>query len=90
MNAFTRPGPGALARARALAERVLEPEEFRRLLAVPISRAEEEEALGLIRWFRRRHPTPAERLAYVRRAYRRWTSSVADPQGSTPARPTDS
>jgi hypothetical protein len=77
VKAFTRPGPEALARARALADRALEPEEFRRLLAVPIDEAEQEEALSLIRWFRRRYPTPAERLAYVRRAYRRWTRSVS-------------
>ena len=29
------------------------------------------EARSLIRWFRRRYPTPGARLAYVRRAYRR-------------------
>jgi len=85
VNSFTRPGPDALARARALAERVLEPEEFRRLLAAPISEAEEEEVRSLIRWFRRRYPTPADRLAYVRRAYRRWTKSVSGPGGATPA-----
>jgi hypothetical protein len=47
-----------------------------RLLAVPIGDAEAEEALSLIRWFRRRYPTPAERLAYCRRAYRRWTKAL--------------
>jgi hypothetical protein len=76
VSPFTPPGPEALARAKQLAERVLEPEEFQRLLAVPIGEAEEEEARSLIRWFRRRYPTPADRLAYVRRAYRRWTKSV--------------
>jgi hypothetical protein len=87
VKGFTRPSPEALARARALAERVLEPEEFRRLLAVPIGEAEEEEARSLIRWFRRRYPTPAERLAYVRRAYRRWTQSVSGSlAAATPAK----
>jgi hypothetical protein len=66
------PTPEALARIRALSERVLSAEEVRSALAVPLSAAEEEEARSLIRWFRRRYPTPAERLAYVRRAYRRW------------------
>jgi hypothetical protein len=42
-------------------------------LATPISEAEREEVVALIRWFRRRYPTGADRLAYVRRAYRRWT-----------------
>jgi len=69
------PSPEALARVRALSERVLEAEDFRSRLAVPIGEAEEEEARSLIRWFRRRYPTPAERLAYSRRAYRRWTRS---------------
>jgi hypothetical protein len=41
-------------------------------LTAPISDAEREDALALVRWFRRRYPTGAERLAYVRRASRRW------------------
>jgi len=69
------PTPEALARIRALSERVLSPEEVRAALAVPLGEAEEEEARSLIRWFRRRYPTPAERLAYVRRAYRRWKAA---------------
>jgi hypothetical protein len=60
---------------RALNERVLGAEEFRAALAVPLGEAEEEEARSLIRWFQRRYPTPADRLAYVRRAYRRWTKA---------------
>lgn len=75
MKPLTPPSPEALARVRALADRVLDAEEFRRLLAVPIGEAEEEEARLLIRWFCRRYPTPAERLAYCRRAYRRWTKA---------------
>jgi hypothetical protein len=69
------PDPGALARIRALSERQLSPEEVRTALAVPLGEAEEEETRALIRWFRRRYPTPADRLAYVRRAYRRWTAA---------------
>jgi hypothetical protein len=46
-------------------------------LGIPVLTAEEE-SRSLIRWFRRRYPTPADRLAYVRRAYRRT---------ATPARP---
>jgi len=67
--------PEAIARIRAIAERTLSAEEFRAALAVPLGEAEEEEARSLIRWFRRRYPTPAERLAYARRAYRRWTAA---------------
>lgn len=76
MKTLTPLSPEALARVRTLADRVLGTEEFRRLLAVPIGEAEEEEARALIRWFRRRYPTPAERLAYCRRAYRRWTKAL--------------
>jgi hypothetical protein len=36
---------------------------------------EREEILSLVAWFRRRYPTPADRLAYVRRAYRRWQAT---------------
>jgi len=55
----------------ALAERRLTPEEFARALALPMSDAEMEEKRDLIRWFMRRYPTPALRLAYVNRAARR-------------------
>ena len=44
-----------------------------------LSEAERQETLSLIRWFRRRYPTPAERLAYVRRAYRRWAAARPRP-----------
>ena len=70
------PSPEALARIRALLERRLSPEEFRSALAVPLGEDEEEEGRSLIRWFRRRYPTPAERLAYARRAYRRWLAAA--------------
>jgi hypothetical protein len=69
-------GAEALARIRVVADRVLDAEEFRQLLAIPISEAEEEDVRSLIRWFRRRYPTPAERLAYCRRAYRRWAKAL--------------
>ena len=77
MKRLASPGPERLARLRALADRTLGAEEIRSLLAVPISQAEEDETRSLIRWFRRRYSTPAERLAYCRRAYRRWTDSLA-------------
>jgi len=69
------PSPAALARVLALSERSLSAEEARAALAVPLGEAEEEESRSLIRWFRRRYPTPAARLAYARRAYRRWASA---------------
>ena len=53
-------------------DRVLGPAEARAYLDAPISQAERDEVLALVNWFKRRYPTPAERLAYVRRAYARW------------------
>lgn len=75
MKRVSAPTEEALARVRALAQRTLSAEEFRTALAVPLGEAEEEEARSLIRWFQRRYPTPADRLAYARRAYRRWTTA---------------
>lgn len=75
MNRDSRATPEALARIRALSERTLTAEEVRTALAVPLGEAEEEETRSLIRWFCRRYPTPADRLAYARRAYRRWLAT---------------
>lgn len=75
MKPVPRPGPAALARLREIAQRRLSAEEARAALLVPLGEAEEEHSRSLIRWFRRRYPTPAARLAYVRRAYRRWAAS---------------
>lgn len=61
-------------RLSALAQRQLTPDEVREALATPLSDSERDESLSLIRWFRRRYPTPGERLAYARRAYRRWSA----------------
>jgi hypothetical protein len=69
------PSRDALARVLALSERRLSAEEARAALAVPLGEAEEEESRSLIRWFRRRYPTPGARLAYARRAYQRWASA---------------
>ncbi len=73
MTPMTPPDSETIARIRNLAERELSLEEWRAALTVPISEEEEAETLSLVRWFCRRYPTPADRLAYVRRAYRRWT-----------------
>ncbi len=82
MKPSLAPDPEALARIRAVSERRLTPEEFRAALAVPLGEQEEEESRSLIRWFRRRYRTPAERLAYARRAYRRWRDAA--PRGVRP------
>jgi hypothetical protein len=61
------------AKLRALADRTLSAEEWAERAAVPIGPEELQQSRELIRWFRRRYPTVGERLAYVRRAYARWT-----------------
>ena len=62
----------ARARVQAFAERLLSAEEVSEALARPITDEERDEVRALVAWFRRRYPTPLERLAYARRAYRRW------------------
>jgi hypothetical protein len=79
---FVTPSSEAIARVRALSDRVLDAEEFRAALATPLVENEEEETRALIRWLRRRHPTPADRLAYARRAYRRRTKVQGRALGS--------
>jgi hypothetical protein len=67
------PDPADLA---SFHDRALGPAEAREYLEAPISEAERDEVLALVRWFQRRYPTPAERLAYVRRAYARWRRTL--------------
>lgn len=59
--------PDAVAEVRALANRRLSPEEFAAWADGPIPADEMAENMALIRWFRRRYPTPAARLRYARR-----------------------
>jgi len=53
-------------------DRLVDAETARAYRDSPITPREREDALALVGWFRRRYPTPASRLAYVRRAYERW------------------
>ena len=63
---------GRRAELEAEQQRALSTEEATTYLTAPVSEAERAQALELVLWFRRRYPTGAERLAYARRAYRRW------------------
>ena len=63
-------------------DRHLDEREVRAWLEQPISDAERDEVLAIVRWFRRRYPTPAARLAYVRRAYARWSRIAKSDVGS--------
>jgi hypothetical protein len=68
--------PEARARLAAFANRRLSDEEWRAQSEIPISSEEIEHTLSLVRWFRTRYPDPMSRLAYARRAYRRWTRGL--------------
>jgi hypothetical protein len=64
--------PETRAKLAALADRQLSEEKWRTQMAIPLSPEEIENTLALVRWFRRRYPDVASRLAYARRAYKRW------------------
>jgi hypothetical protein len=67
-----RRGGESLAAIQQRIDTPLSAAAVRAYLDAPISDAEREKVLELVRWFRRRYPTGADRLEYVRRAVRRW------------------
>ena len=73
MNPTRPPSQAALEATRRFSERILAADEFDTYVHAPVSEDEREEGLRLIRWFSKRYRTPAQRLAYVRRAYARWS-----------------
>ena len=68
-----RPSQVVLDRLRELGERRLTAAEFDAYVHAPMSDAERQEILASIAWFKKRYPTPAERLAAARLAARRWS-----------------
>jgi len=72
----------ARARLAELANRELTLEEWQAQAAIPLSPEELEHTRALVRWFCRRYPTAADRLAYVRRAYARWQRTTGSTRGS--------
>jgi hypothetical protein len=73
--------PPTEERVRELCDRLVSREEVRRARDEPLSAGERDSILELVRWFRRRYPTGAERLAYVRRAYARWMATSRTSRG---------
>jgi hypothetical protein len=73
MSLTSPPSQAATEATRRFAERILAADAFDAYVNAPVSEDEREEALRLIRWFSKRYQTPAQRLAYVRRAYARWS-----------------
>lgn len=66
----------AAARIAHLIDRPISAAELREALERPLPDHEREEIRALSRWFCRRYPTPRERLAYARQAYRRWQATA--------------
>jgi hypothetical protein len=64
------------AKLSAEIDRRLNPSEAAAYLEAPVSEAEREAVLALVRWFQRRYPTPLERLQYIRRAHARWKAAA--------------
>lgn len=56
----------------------LPPAEAQSYLDAPVTAAERDNVLSLVRWFRARYAMPLDRLAYVRRAYARWLAAKGD------------
>ena len=67
-DAFVPTPADVLAEVRKDAERRLSRKELDAYVNAPMSPEELHGIHELIDWFTRRYPTPAERLAYVRRA----------------------
>jgi hypothetical protein len=65
--------PHLAQRIREVTERCLTVEEARAYLDAPVHDEERAAVLDQVQWFTRRYPTPLERLAYVSRAWHRWT-----------------
>jgi hypothetical protein len=66
----------AATRIAHLIDRPVSAAELREALERPLPDNEREEIRALSRWFCRRYPTPLERLAYLRQAYRRWQATA--------------
>lgn len=66
MNAAPKFTPELRAELEAWEERALSPEEFASRVNAPWTEQECEDFDGLVRWFNRRYPTPADRLRATR------------------------
>lgn len=60
------------AELEAREERRLSPEEFAARVAAPWTEQEREDFAALVAWFRRRYPTPLERLRAMRQLAAQW------------------
>jgi len=77
---YQPPDPALVDELRADSERRLSAAEFNAYVDAPMSDFEREEIDANIAWFTRRYPTPEARLAWLRRTYAMWASSL--PKGT--------
>jgi hypothetical protein len=77
MTRLVRISRSEVERIEAEANRQLTPEEFRAWADGPIPEAELTEKRELIRWFRKRYPTPAARLRWARRHQEQLARTIA-------------
>ena len=77
---FIPPTSEERARLREMAERPLPVSEFLRRAAIPLTDEEVEANAELVRWFRRRYPTPLDRFRYCDREYAAWTRPPVPPK----------
>ena len=80
-QAMALPSSETLSRMREIAERQLTVEEFDAYVHAPMTEAERQEILASFIWFTKRYPTPGERLAAARRAYKQWAQGMPRPSG---------
>jgi hypothetical protein len=66
---FKYPSAALLAEVRTLSQRKLSAQELHDYVTAPMSDEEREGIDSLITWFRRRYPTPLQRLNYGRHAF---------------------
>ena len=76
------PSQEALERVRQIAERRLSAEEFNAYVNAPMTEEEREQIVAAVAWFKRRYPTPGQRLEAARRACKQWTQGMPRPGAS--------
>ena len=70
------PSAEAVDRLRQIAERRLSAEEFDAYVHAPMTPEELQDIVTSVAWFKKRYPTPGERLAAARRAYQQWAQGM--------------
>jgi hypothetical protein len=81
-DSWLSPSNSLLKRIDEIAERRLTAEEFDDYVNAPMSDDERQEILASVAWFKKRYPTPAQRLASARRAFAQWKAGMPSRRSS--------